>query len=374
MGKPVLLEVDQRLKEDPAASFTMPSRWYLDPEIYEREKDAIFYRNWHYVTHRSALADVVDFATLRIADESVLVIRGKDGELQGFYNVCKHRAHQLLEGSGNTQLIVCPYHAWTYGLDGSFRGAPMTDTRPDFQGSDYCLTPVRVEDLCGLVFVNLDPEAEPLASQAAGLAEDLRDKVPMIEDLQVIDVQTFSTNGAMKANWKVVADNYLECYHCPKAHPAFSDLLDMDAYEVDTFGIWSRQFGPKSRPRNTAYDFAADAPIQTAGFWYLWPTTTINYIPGEPMVQVLAILPQGLESTTFAGHRLALGPDPDATRLDYLFTVLAGEDQALVESVQRGLKSRSYDRGPFVVDPQRSGTAEHAVHHFHRLVKQALGA
>jgi choline monooxygenase len=102
MSKPVLFEVDQQLKEDPTTSFTMPARWYLDPEIFEREKEAIFYRNWHYVTHRSALAEVGDYATLRIADESVLVIRGKDGGLQGFYNVCKHRAHELLEGSGNT--------------------------------------------------------------------------------------------------------------------------------------------------------------------------------------------------------------------------------------------------------------------------------
>jgi choline monooxygenase len=373
MSKPVLFEVDQQLKEDPTTSFTMPARWYLDPEIFEREKEAIFYRNWHYVTHRSALAEVGDYATLRIADESVLVIRGKDGGLQGFYNVCKHRAHELLEGSGNTKFIVCPYHAWTYGLDGSFRGAPMIEALPEFQGKDYCLTPVRVEDFCGLVFVNLDPEAEALATQAAGLAEDLREKIPGLEDLEVIDVQSFSTNGALKANWKVVADNYMECYHCPKAHPDFCDLLEIDAYQIETYGIWSRQFGPKGRPHNSAYEFAEDAPIQTAGFWYLWPTTTINYVPGEPMVQVLAILPQDIETTTFSGHRLAPGADTDEDRITYLCNTLAAEDQSLVESVQRGLKSRSYDRGPFVVDASLSGTGEQAVHHFHRLVKQALG-
>lgn len=367
-----LVESDRPLGEDPAASFTLPAQWYLDPAIFEREKDAIFYRNWHYVTHVSALRRTGDYATLRIADESVFVVRDRKGGIAAFYNVCKHRAHELLRGEGNTKLITCPYHAWAYGLDGSLRGAPMTEKLPGFDKRDFCLTPVRVEELCGLVFVNLDPAAEPLSSAAAGLAEDLRDKVPMLEELKVIDVQSFSLDGAIRANWKVVVDNYVECYHCAKAHPAFADLVCLEDYQLETVGIWSRQFAPRTRARNKAYDFSADADLKTAGFWYLWPTTTINYVPGAAMVQVLSVLPLDIESTSFAGHRLALDDSPDDARLDYLFRVLAGEDQALVESVQRGLKSRSYNQGRFVVDPAQGGTAEHAVHHFHRLVQQAL--
>ena len=144
--------------------------------------------------------------------------------------------------------------------------------------------------------------------------------------------------------------------------------------EQETFGIWSRQFAPVTRPQNSAYIFATDAPVQAATFWYLWPTTTLSYVPGDEMVQVLAFHPKDLGHTSFAGHRLALEAAPDQARLDYLFTVLAGEDQALVESVQRGLKSRSYNPGRIVVDPELSGQAEHALHHFHRLVEQALAA
>ena len=367
-----VVQRDQPLSDDPTAWFTLPSKWYLDPEVYEREKAAIFYRNWNYVTHVSALAKAGDYETLRIADENVFVVRDHEGELKAYYNVCRHRAHLLLEGHGNTKVITCPYHAWAYGLDGTLRNAPLTDDVPGFDKSQFCLAPVRVEELSGLVFVNLDPEAQALATLAPDLAEDLREKVPLLKDLEVVDTQSFPSNQVIGANWKVVADNYLECYHCAKAHPAFADMISLADYQMDTFGIWSRQIGPNTQPKNSAYDFSPDAPIQTAGFWYIWPTTTINYVPGEPMVQVLNILPVDLDTTVFSGHRLALGGDTDEARRHYLFEVLGVEDQNLCESVQRGLKSRSYNQGRFVVDRALSGTAEHAVHHFHRLVKQAL--
>ena len=337
MSKATLLESDLPLTDDPGASFTMPARWYLDAEIYEREKQTIFYRNWHYVTHQSALKNTGDYATLRIADENILVICGADGELRGFYNVCKHRAHELLSGSGNTQSIVCPYHAWSYELDGKLRYARKADTLPGFDKNRYCLTSVRVENLCGFIFVNLDPDALPLAEQAADLAEDMYSKLPWLDELQVIDYNYFG-DSATQANWKVVVDNYVECYHCTPAHPAFADMIDMDDYRMDAFALWSRQLGPQTRPNNSAYHFSADAPVQRAAFWYLWPTTTINTIPGEKMVQVLSIQPLSLETTAFAGHRLALDDRPDKERLDYLFNVLGPEDQALVESVPARFK------------------------------------
>ena len=367
-----VMPLDQPLSDDPTISFTLPAKWYLDPEVYEREKERIFYRNWVYVTHVSALARAGDYATLSLADENVFVVRDHKGALHAYYNVCRHRAHLLLEGHGNTKVITCPYHAWAYGLDGSLRNAPLTDHVPGFDKRQFCLKPVRVEELSGLVFVNLDPEAEALADLAPDLAKDLQDKVPHLADLEIVDTQSFPTNQSIRANWKVVADNFLECYHCAKAHPAFADMICLADYRMETFGIWSRQFGPTTRPRNSAYDFPPDAPIQTAGFWYIWPTTTVNYVPGEPMVQVLSILPLDLGTTVFTGHRLALGGDHDEARRRYLFEILGVEDQNLCESVQRGLKSRSYSQGRFVVDPALSGTAEHAVHHFHRLVKQAL--
>ena len=142
---------------------------------------------------------------------------------------------------------------------------------------------------------------------------------------------------------------------------------------MDTFSNWSRQLAPDTRPENTAYPFDSDAPVQSAAFWYLWPTTSIGLFPGSPNLIVLSSLPLGHEKTSFSGYQYALDIDQDDDiRQQYQVDVLSPPDVALCESVQKGLKSQSYDQGRFVVDPDLSGIAEHAVHQFHRLVLNAL--
>ena len=123
-------DFEHALDTDPARAHTLPARYYLDPEVFEREKSAIFYRHWHYIGHLSQLEKAGDYLTARIADEPVFVMRGEDGTLRGFYNVCRHRAHELLEGSGRVDAIVCPYHAWTYPTAATAACAtPATRTR-----------------------------------------------------------------------------------------------------------------------------------------------------------------------------------------------------------------------------------------------------
>ena len=147
----------------------------------------------------------------------------------------------------------------------------------------------------------------------------------------------------------------------------------MSSYRIETFHNWSRQHGPKTRPENSAYAFDPDTPNQESAFWYLWPTTTINMLPGNSCFSVMSILPLDHETTSFAGHRYGLDADPNIDlQLQYVNNILAPEDVALCESVQKGLKSQSYDQGRFIVDPEFSGTAEHAVHQFHWLVLTAL--
>ena len=167
-----VVPLEQPLSDDPTLSFTLPSKWYLDAEVYEREKEAIFYRNWIYVTHVSALARAGDYATLKVADEHVFVVRDHKGALRAYYNVCRHRAHLLLEGHGNAKVITCPYHAWAYGLDGTLRNAPLSDDVPGFDKSQFCLAPVRVEELFGLGFQRrlssqTAPESGKIRSDAA---------------------------------------------------------------------------------------------------------------------------------------------------------------------------------------------------------------
>ena len=367
----VELKSQRPVHEQPQHSYTIPSNLYLDEKIYEHEKQNIFYCNWHYAGHVSQLSKTGDYLTASVADESVFIVRCQDDTLRGFYNVCRHRTHQLLEGSGNTHNIVCPYHAWSYSLTGELRHARNSEKVPGFDKSEFCLQPVQVDTLCDFVFFNLDPDADSLDSQAPGLAQDIQERVPELSNLRA--VESLTLGSAMAANWKVVVDNFLECYHCPPAHPDFATLFDMSNYQLDTFGTWSRQLGAKTRPKNTAYPFDSDAPVQSGAFWYLWPTTTINMTPGVPNLNVLSILPLDHEKTSFSGHQYALDRDQNYNlRQQYLTNILGPEDVALCESTQRGLKSRSYDQGRFIVDSDLSGMAEHAVHQFHRLILSAL--
>ncbi|MCH2482191.1 MAG: Rieske 2Fe-2S domain-containing protein [Gammaproteobacteria bacterium] len=368
----VELKTQRPVHEQPQHSYTIPSSLYLDEKIYEQEKQNIFYCNWHYAGHASQLSKTGDYLTASVADESVFIVRCQDETLRGFYNVCRHRAHQLLEGSGNTHNIVCPYHAWSYALTGELRHARNSEKVPGFDKSEFCLQPVQVDTLCDFVFFNLDLEADSLNNQAPGLEQDLQERLPNLDQMKPLDTFTYGP-AAMAANWKVVVDNFLECYHCAPAHPDFATLFDMSSYQMETFSNWSRQLGPDTRAKNTAYALAPDSPNRSGAFWYLWPTTTINLLPGEPYLLVLSFLPLDHERTSFFGHRYGLSDNSQVDAQDhYMNTVLGPEDAALCESVQKGLKSQSYDQGRFIVDPDLSGIAEHAVHQFHRLVLAAL--
>ena len=370
----VMAEFDKPLSDDAASSYTMPARLYTDPSVYEQEKQAIFNCNWHYIGHQSHVREPGDYLTLQIADESVFVMRGEDGELRGFFNVCRHRAHRLLEGSGNSPTIVCPYHAWSYESNGELKHARFSRDMPTFNPGEFCLPQIRVESVAGLLFVNLDRGADSIAERAPGFTADLETLVPSIAQLAPVESFAFDTpdSAFWKANWKVVVDNYVECYHCANAHPALADLMVMNSYEHDVHDIWARQVSRQSRTENSAYDFNDNDDVQIAAYWYLWPTTSIWMVPGQANMFVLAMMPGDHETTMFSGHRYALNDQVDADRTSYLNGILGPEDKGLCESVQMGLRSQSYNQGRFMVDGNRSGVAEHGVHQFHRLVMQAL--
>ena len=231
------------LTEDATRSYTLPAGYYTDPEIFELEKERIFYRTWQYVGPASEVAKAGDYMTTNVVDQGVFVIRGRDGELRAFYNVCQHRAHELLQGKGNVKAVItCPYHAWAYAPDGSLRTARNCEMVAGFDKKDFGLRPVRVEEFCNLVFVNLDDDAAPLAEQAPNLEASIRAFVPNYDELAFTGTGTFG-DSVMQAGWKVVVDNYVECYHCGPAHPAFADMIDMACYEHTIDGISAFQLG-----------------------------------------------------------------------------------------------------------------------------------
>ena len=370
-----LSRYEKPLTEAAESSYTLPSYLYTDPEVYEIEKERIFYRTWQYVAHQSIFEKPGDYVTVDIAGQNLFVIMGKDKTLRAFYNVCQHRAHELLApGRGNIKgAIICPYHAWAYGCEGALRAAPRSNNRADFDRSNFSLKQARLEMFLNCAFINLDPEARPLSETAADLEADVREKVPYFDRLSAPSEGMLGASR-IKAGWKVVVDNYVECYHCDHAHRDFASLIKMDSYQQDTFALWSRQLATDIRHENSAYTIDDDEPVMQSAFWYLWPNTTFNVLPGAEEMNIGAIRPIGLNETDFGGYNLSVSGTFDARRADYTANVLVPEDIALCESVQRGLKSKGYSQGPMIVDAQRSGRGEHAIHHFHRLVQQALGA
>lgn len=362
---------ERPLDRDPAQSYTLSARYYTDPAIFAAEKEAIFYRGWHMACHANDLREIGSYVTASIFDQKVFICRGKDNVLRGFYNVCKHRAHELLTGTGKTHLITCPYHAWSYALTGELRSARGAEKLPGFEFGEFCLTPVRVETYGHIVFFNLDDEAPSAEIQFEGFDAELETHIPAFADMQ--RMSTFTS--VVEANWKVIADNYLECYHCAPAHPAFADLVDLTTYHSACHANYSSHIGGAVRSDNKAYKFDPTAPVQMSAFWWLWPMGTVNLMPGDPAVGLFWFNPVSPTRTEL--HAISYTPDgkmtPQLERASqYAGAILSDEDNRLCESVQRGMASRGYHQGRFVVDPERSEISEHAVHHFHQLVARAL--
>ncbi|MBL8894799.1 MAG: aromatic ring-hydroxylating dioxygenase subunit alpha, partial [Rhizobiales bacterium] len=218
---------------------------------------------------------------------------------------------------------------------------------------------------------NLDPDASPLKEQTGDLDREMRSFCAEPEKLKFAHRLTYE----LKANWKNVVDNFLECYHCSVAHPAFVDLVDIQKYRTKTYGIYSSHISPPGRPDNTAYKFDAGEGRDFAA-WWLWPNVTFNIFPGTPNVTVLHIMPTGPETTLEHFDVFLTDEKPSEcewSAIEYIDKVLQPEDIGLVESVQRGLHSKAYAQGRFIVDRDRTYISEHGLHHFHSLVLDALG-
>lgn len=353
----------------PEHSHSLRAEAYTDPMWAIADRDAIFARTWQWVCHVEKLRETGSYLAVDVAGQPVVIVRDGSGGLRAFYNVCKHRAHALVSGEGIVRNLVCPYHAWTYGLDGQLRASRRADRLPGFRNEDICLDGVQVEEFGGFVYVNLDPSAVALAEQAPDLASEIAEWAPDVSRLTLAK----RLNYRVKSNWKNVIDNFLECYHCHIAHKEFVDLVDMDTYEVKTHGIWSSHFADAGGTANSAYDVSG-ATVRMHAVWWLWPNTCLLRYPGRGNFMVLQVLPDGadhcIETWDFYLEDTTL-TDAEVESVRYIDEVLQVQDIDIVESVQRGMQTPAFDQGRIVYDPAGSGLSEHGVHHFHGLVLDA---
>lgn len=364
--------VAQGYSSDPIDSMSLRAEAYVDPRWADVEQQAIFARTWQWVCHVERLREPGAYVSTTVAGMPVFCVRGKDGVLRAHYNVCKHRAHELVSGSGVTNSIMCPYHAWTYDLDGSLVGSRRANRMPGFDAKEFCLDSVQVEEFGGFVYVNLDPAAAPLREQAGDLLAEIEHWAPDVADLTFAKRLEYTIDS----NWKNVVDNFLECYHCHIAHPEFVDLVDMSTYDVKTHGIWSSHFARAGEHENAAYDVEA-ATVKDHAVWWLWPNTCLLRYPGRGNFMVLQILPDGPGRTKETWDfylETADITDAEADAVRYIDEVLQVQDITIVESVQRGMRTPAFDQGKIVYDPRGSALSEHGVHHFHGLVLDAYRA
>ncbi len=285
----VLLE---HLNDSPERSLSLPPSFYYERRFLELERDEIFYKSWQFLCHGEKLRELGSFVTGNILGRSVFAIRGQDGAVRAFYNVCRHRGHELVGREGQKRVISCPYHAWSYNLDGSLRAAPGTECLVGFRKENYGLMQIRVEEFAGLYFINLDQGAEPLSKTASDLKTAVEHYAPDLTRLTFARRLSYT----IQANWKAVVDNFLECRHCPVAHRDFCTLIDMNTYAVENRGLFISHMAKAKESRNSAYSTAA-ATVTDHAVWYLWPNMALMRYPGRGNFMIWRFIPEGPETT-----------------------------------------------------------------------------
>jgi choline monooxygenase len=333
--------------------------------VLAREQERIFGCSWQYAGHTQEVASPGTFATTRVGHLPVVLVRDREGRLRAFLNVCRHRGSLVCDGSGRRETLQCPYHAWTYGLDGALLAAPRADREPGFDASDFGLIPLRVDTWGPFVFVNPDPGAAPLEEALGELPRLLAD------DGIALDAVAFHTRAATEydANWKVCSENYLECYHCSVAHPSFSKAIDVaaDSYELDARRGLLSQFGAPRDGGGGVYDAAGE--IARGQFHFLFPNTTINVMPGRPNISIGPIIPVSPDRT-YRYLDYFFAPNAEAAWIDDYMALdeqVGTEDRDLVERVHAGMRAGAVDHG--VLLP----ASEQLIAEFQTLVTGALG-
>ncbi|WP_299631491.1 aromatic ring-hydroxylating dioxygenase subunit alpha [uncultured Roseobacter sp.] len=351
---------------------TLEARYYTDPQIFEIERSGLLGRTWQFGCHTSLLTTPGDYTTFEIAGESLFAIRGRDDQIRVFYNVCQHRAHQLVSGTGSTRVVACPYHAWTYELTGQLRAGPNIDAVAGLDKSDICLTEVRAENFLGFLFVNLDPDARPMEDWFPNTRAQLEEWVPHWARLQPLEWVDISE----RCNWKVSIENYSECYHCALNHPTFATgVVKPSTYDIQPQGKCLRHTTECQNLEAMRYDIhSGHAHYDAYSSWFLWPMFSFQVYPGNVLNTYHWREIDADHVVVWRGW-YAIDGQEDATvrqlaAQDRETTV--EEDIHLVESVQRGLKSRGYRPGPLVVDPASGVNSEHSLMHLQQWMREAL--
>jgi phenylpropionate dioxygenase-like ring-hydroxylating dioxygenase large terminal subunit len=344
----------------------LPREYYTDPARYQRELDLIFSKQWRYFGHISEVPETGDYLVRDISAENVIVARGEDGELNGFLNVCRHRGSRLtFEVCGKAKSFSCPYHGWRYDLTGALRNAPtMLSGNADFDFADYGLYKVQIEVWKGFIFICTGEEPLPSISKELDRAKNF-DRIGS-ENIKLIarEEKTF------KSNWKLVLENFLECYHCATAHPEFSEVVDVfgqfstmgEEWEIGEYipdacnllkegmKTWApngeyvcqTKLGEFAKGVEPEQGFAA-AFLATPAVWWLC------FYPDFGVTQHLE--PVSVEETRWVTNwwvnkDAVEGRDYNVEELTALLKLVNEQDREICDGTQLGMHSHRFKQGP----------------------------
>ncbi len=347
--------------------------YYVSEAIFAEEKEKIFFKAWQYACHAGELAEPGAFVATSILGQNVFVVRDHGGEIRGYHNICPHRGHKLVEGAGQKRVIVCPYHHWSFSLDGSLRSLRSRETSAAPERAAICLKSVRVDRLLDFIFVSLDPDALPIAEFWPGVEDQILETCP--------DVRSYvlSSNAAaihevdVGANWKVQIDNYLECQHCRHGHVSFADLLDINGQRYALSKNVAYNFIPGSgKAENLAYPLDLEHDLTDLHFWFLFPNVGISQFAGPGNLSLFQWNP----IHPGRGHRLSVNLEPpepsdpgmrerQERRMIWGRDVLQPEDISFLLSVQEGMSQRAFDQGWYIIDWENVEFSEAMMRHFH---------
>ena len=356
--KSLLAEFDPELPLERAK--TIPNSWYTSPDIARLERDAVFARSWQMVGRRELVARPGAFLTAAIDGEPIVVVRGEDGALRAFFNVCRHKAGPLCtEECGSVTKLRCRYHGWTYDLAGNLRGTPEFDGVQGFAKEDNGLVPVAVAEWGPFVWVHLSQPAEPL-ERFLGLLPAWVESRRALDGLEWYASKTYD----LACNWKVYVDNYLDGgYHVNTVHPALAGVLDYREYRTVPDGNTVLQSSPITPGEGEA---GRTRTGDLAAYWWVWPNFMMNVYAG--VMDSNLVLPLGVDRCRvifdfyFSGTAAADFKAESVRVADQV----QDEDIGVCEEVQRNLNSRSYTTGRFSVKRENGG------HHFHRMLGRVL--
>jgi choline monooxygenase len=361
MERSVLDVVNLYNPRDPLEeAWTIPAPWYFDERVTALERASVFSSTWQVVGRADQVRDNGQFFTAELAGEPLVVARGEDGLLRGFYNVCRHHAAAVVtEAQGCAKQFRCPYHGWTYGIDGTLKGMVEFDGVCNFDRAKNGLVPVRVDIWENFVFVNLDGRAAPLRD-FLGVVPDLVTPLELGKKLHFFDRRVYTLN----CNWKVYVDNYLDGgYHVPHAHKGLSSVIEYTKYTIENFERACLQSSPLSSDPTSETGVAATRQGRAFYLW-LYPNFMINAYEG--VMDTNLVLPLGVNrcAVVFDYYFADTSAAAEARHRESIAVSekVQDEDMAICDAVQRGLGSRAYFAGRLSV---RREAGEHL---FHRLL------